>query len=190
MKTLQIKIITACMSMTIRRQVDPLFFKKKKEKKKIRLFLFVFWIDHFSFKNPHLYKIKNNPLSIWGTIFPTLEKTVCLCRSYLDKTENHVVCKLSVLSDKIFSKKQKQNRNFLFNIAYSSYGLWFVNYQLFCKKKSVNNMLHVKTHNGRRLAKVLYDPSAFRWKNPILIASIVPLVYIIRTMVIGICVYK
>ena len=30
MKTLQIKIITACMSMTVRRTVDPLFFKKKK----------------------------------------------------------------------------------------------------------------------------------------------------------------
>ena len=121
MKTLQIKIITACMSMTVRRTVDPLFFKKKKEKKKKNVCFFVLWIDHFSFKNPHLYKIKNNPLSIWGTIFPTLEKTVCLCRSHLDKTESHVVSKLSVLSDKIFSKKQ--NTNFLFNIAYSSYDL-------------------------------------------------------------------
>ena len=37
MKTLQIKIITACMSMTIRRPVDPLFFKKK------RLFFFSFF---------------------------------------------------------------------------------------------------------------------------------------------------
>jgi len=107
------------------------FSKRKKEKKKQYVWFFVFWIDHFSFKNPHLYKIKNNPLSIWGTIFPTLEKTVCLWRSHLDKTESHVVCKLSVLSDKIFSKKQ--NTNFLFNIAYSSYEPWFVNYKLFCK---------------------------------------------------------
>ena len=50
-------------------------------------------------------------------------------------------------------------------------------------------MLHVKTHNGRRLAKVLYDPVCISIKkSPILIASIVLLVYIIRTMVIGMCI--
>ena len=43
MKTLQIKIITACMSMTIRRTVDPLFFKERKEKKISFFFFFSFF---------------------------------------------------------------------------------------------------------------------------------------------------
>jgi len=142
-------------------------FQKEKRKEKKYVCFFVFWIDHLSFKNPHLYKIKNNPLSIWGTIFPTLEKTVCLCRSHLDKTESHVVCKLSVLSDKIFSKKQKQNTNFIFNIAYSSYKPWFVNYKLFRKLFFCKQQVTCKNTQWTSTSKSsVWSPPRFDKKIP------------------------